>query len=93
MNIFSNCNLVLDDFSQNKELTYCVALDLSVLVSESRILNLLLVHSEIEEVGEKDDSRLDLLRCIIKVFMLRRTKAALVKSKALVLPTLSEVTM
>lgn len=51
------------------------------------------MHSEIDEVGEKDDSRLDLLRCIIKVFMLRRTKAALVKSKALVLPTLSEVTM
>lgn len=46
-----------------------------------------------DTVANKKDSPLAMLREIVKAFMLRRTKAALVHSKALVLPPLSEVTM
>lgn len=46
-----------------------------------------------DETAEKEDTQLGVLRRVIKVFMLRRTKAALLCTKALVLPPLSEVTM
>lgn len=46
-----------------------------------------------DKIVDKEDSILTILRETVKVFMLRRTKAALVHSKALVLPPLTEVTM
>lgn len=49
--------------------------------------------ADLDKVADTEDSRLAMLREIVKSFMLRRTKAALVHSKALVLPPLSEVTM
>ncbi|KAG0627932.1 hypothetical protein M758_2G239400 [Ceratodon purpureus] len=50
-------------------------------------------HKDSDKVADTEDSRLAMLREIVKSFMLRRTKAALVHSKALVLPPLSEVTI
>jgi hypothetical protein len=49
--------------------------------------------ADLDKVADSEDPRLAMLREIVKSFMLRRTKAALVHSKALVLPPLSEVTM
>lgn len=50
-------------------------------------------HQDLDKVADSEDPRLAMLREIVKSFMLRRTKAALVHSKALVLPPLSEVTI
>lgn len=58
-----------------------------------RLYSSCFVMADLDKVVEKEDSSLAVLREIVKVFMLRRTKAALVHSKALVLPPLSEVTM
>ena len=49
--------------------------------------------ADLDKVADSEDPRLAMLREIVKSFMLRRTKAALVHSKALVLPPLSEVTV
>lgn len=49
--------------------------------------------ADLEKVVAKEEPSLAMLREVVKVFMLRRTKAALVHSKALELPPLSEVTM
>lgn len=50
-------------------------------------------HKDGDKIVDKEDSILTILRETVKVFMLRRTKAALVHSKALVLPPLTEVTI